>query len=137
MSGESIAAIIVAATGLVAGLFGAYRASRSDGNTQKIANDAAVVTNFQTLYDEIREEIRRIRDEQREERKQWAEERERFQLKIEELTKQVGSRDIEIAKLQGQVEALEKELASYKTTHREIHITESPETREQAEKRNK
>lgn len=101
-----LAAIITGTTGLIAGLFSGYRSYLAAKNSARAAADAAMVNNFQGLYDELKEEVKRVKQEQTEERKQWAEERKELQSQIRELTKSNTDKDVTIAELRGELKGL-------------------------------
>lgn len=113
MSIVEIGALIAAVTGFVTGVFGLWRSWQADKNSAQASKDAAMVTNFQKLYDEqggqitdLKEEIKRIKNDQSEERKQWASERQEMQTQIRELTKSNNDKDVTIAELRGELKGL-------------------------------
>lgn len=76
--------------------------------------------NYQVLFGELRTDINRLRDEQAEERKQWSDERKAFNEKIDKLQNLIRNQDkayhakeIEVTKLQGQVDVLNEKLNIY------------------------
>ena len=128
---EKIAVIIAALGGLtgLSGLVGTILAYR---RISKKDSNASMVTNFQSLYDELRQDIGRLRDEQREERKQWSEERKLFGEKIEKLQGQLRDqdillhkKDITVTQLRGEVNTLSAQLEVYKamsSTKKEVTV---------------
>ncbi len=92
--------------------------------SQKRLDKKQDVSNFQVLFDEERKDINRLRDEQAEERKQWAEERKSFNTKIDKLNELIRNQDqalhakeLEVTKLQGQVNLLQSQLDTYREVH--------------------
>lgn len=121
MDGQDISAIIGALGGsvvtVVTMLFVQRRKNKLLSNTQN-------VNNFQVLFDEVRKDINRLRDEQADERKQWADERKSFNSKIDKLNelirnqaKALHSKELEVTKLQGQVNLLQSQLDTYREIH--------------------
>lgn len=121
MAVEGTAALIVALGGLggFAALIGTVLAYRRATNADK---NSSMVSNYQTLYKELRTDVNRIRDEQREERKQWADERKDLHGKIETLQtlirdqdKALHAKEIEVTELRGRIEVLTVQLETYKS----------------------
>lgn len=113
-SPSDIVLIITAASGLIAATAAAYKAYQAQNSSTAAAKDAAMVANFQKLYDEqsatileLKEDMKRVKNDQTDERKQWAIERTHFQERIDKLTEQNTSKDTKIGELSGMVKILQ------------------------------
>ena len=111
MTLTEVGSFLVVVGGVAGGAFAGFRAFRSDKSSQKAKAEALMVSNFQTLYDEqkeqlkeLKEEVKRIKQDQTEERRQWADERRSLQAIVERKDKVIDDLRKGMTDLQRQID---------------------------------
>lgn len=75
MSGNEIAALIIAFTGMLGAVFAGFRNLRGDAIKREVEAAAAVLTGYTTLAGALQAELSRMKDEHSKDRQAWFEER--------------------------------------------------------------